>query len=252
MSWLVSTTAWSIVPAILVESAWTLVCFQLITKKAINMSATKFAMTLGFVQSPILLMLTLKTNRSLDRMLETRKAWGLMSKASKTLTGLIMTYSSKDEEINTDITLLIARYLTLIGWSLKASFRKNEDDTDMIKVLFHNYPDEVEYLLTSPTRRPNAIVSRIRYLLSLLATMTNDIPSSVLLRMESVLYDIETTIWNLHASLCFSHPTNVHETYEQSIGAVHDYIASSLDRNRRFIGTCYCYCYICILCFSWN
>ena len=189
LSWFRSPTAANILPTIVIVACWTVLLFRVVNRKAINMSSTKFAMTLGFIQAPILLMLTLKTNRALDRMLETRKAWGVLSKATRTFTNLNMVYLFKFEP---EITLLIVRYLAFFGWSLKATYRKDEDDTEMIQTLFEHYPDEKEYLLSSPTKRPVAIVTRIRYLLSLLSGSST--PPTILLRMEELIYDIETTI----------------------------------------------------------
>lgn len=194
-TWVVSTTAQNIIPTIMVVAAWTVLLFKATYRFSFNMSAAKFAMTLGFIQAPILLLLTLKTNRSLDRMLETRKAWGTLSRASRSLTGLVGTHVLEDDP---ESALLIARYLALVGWSLKASFRKNDDDTDMICALFQDFPQEREWLLKCPTKRPIGIVTRIRYLLSVLGRDRShggiSIPPIIMLRMEEALQEIETTI----------------------------------------------------------
>lgn len=195
VSWFVSPTAANIMPTIFLVAIWTVILFKTAEVKTLNMSATKFAMTLGFIQAPILLLLTLKTNRSLDRMLETRKAWGVLCRASRSLTGLISAYVIPYEP---ELGLIVARYLSLIGWSLKAHFRRNEDETDLISALFQQYPDEKEWLINSPTKRPLAIVTRLRYLFSTLGRESNTgnakLPPVILLRMDEILYDIEQTI----------------------------------------------------------
>lgn len=195
VSWFVSTTARNIMPTIFIVALWTILLFKVAEEHSLNMSATKFAMTLGFIQAPILLLLTLKTNRSLDRMLETRKAWGVLSRASRALTGLICAHVVP---YNSEIGLLMARYLALIGWSLKAQFRRNEDETDMICTLFEQFPEEKEWLLNCPSKRPTVIVTRLRYLLAGLSTdgslEGSSVPPVILLRMDQILYDIEQTI----------------------------------------------------------
>jgi len=97
-----------------------------------------------------------------------------------------------------DVGLIMARYLAFCGWSLKATLRKHDDDTDMIDALFHSLPAEKEWLLNCPAKRPTAVVARLRYLLSNLAKDARhggiSIPPIALLRMEETLYDIEQVI----------------------------------------------------------
>jgi predicted membrane chloride channel (bestrophin family) len=192
---LVSTTAHNIAPTIAFVASWTIVLFKVTGKFSLNMSATKFALTLTFIQAPILLLLTLKTNRALDRMLETRKAWGVLSKATRTLAGLIGIHVLA---LNPKVALLMVRYIAFLGWSLKASFRKNDDDTDMIRALFQEFPEERDWLISSPSRRPIAIITRLRSLQSILVKDSSQggvsLPPAILLRMEEVLYDIESSV----------------------------------------------------------
>ena len=191
----ISTTAHQIMPTIMFVAMWTILLLKFIRKYAFDLSATKFAMTLSFIQGPILLLLALKTNRALDRMLETRKAWGALSKSTRSLTGLIGSYVLGK---NPKVALLMTRYLAFVGWALKASFRKNDDDSDMIRALFKEFPEERDWLLDCPTRKPIAIVTRIRHLLSILEKDSSQggisIPSVILLRMEQYLYDVETSV----------------------------------------------------------
>eukprot|EP00816_Leptocylindrus_hargravesii_P001523 CAMPEP_0196820370 /NCGR_PEP_ID=MMETSP1362-20130617/74962_1 /TAXON_ID=163516 /ORGANISM="Leptocylindrus danicus, Strain CCMP1856" /LENGTH=81 /DNA_ID=CAMNT_0042199221 /DNA_START=266 /DNA_END=508 /DNA_ORIENTATION=- len=62
-----------------------------------------------------------------------------------------------------DVGLIMARYLAFCGWSLKATLRKHDDDTDMIDALFHSLPAEKEWLLNCPAKRPTAVVARLGY-----------------------------------------------------------------------------------------
>jgi putative membrane protein len=203
ISWFVSTTAYNIMPTIFLVAGWTILLFKLTDSRSLNLSAAKFVMTLGFIQSPILLLLTLKTNRSLDRMLEARKAWGKLTRATRSLVGLICAHVIPQ---NPEVGLLMARYLALIGWSLKAAFRRNEDEAALISTVFENYPEEKEWLLNCPTKRPLGIITRLRYLLAGMQSNEKEystkgsapeqvlIAPVILLRMDQILYDIEQTI----------------------------------------------------------
>jgi len=164
-TWSKSTTAQHIMSTITVVALWTILLFKATEFYALEVDNTKFAVTLGFIQAPILLLLTLKTNRALDRMLETRKAWGALSRTSRSLTGLVCAYIVPNDP---DAGMLVARYAAFLGFALKAAFRRNDDDTDMIGALFQNFPAEKEWLLNSSAKRPIAISTRLRYMFAIL------------------------------------------------------------------------------------
>ena len=76
-----------------------------------------------------------------------------MGKSIRSLTGLIATYGvfavhdnetsdgSDDEDTKSakiasmEASLLVAKYLAIFGWSMKAIFRKDEDDTTIIQTV---------------------------------------------------------------------------------------------------------------------
>lgn len=111
------------------------------------------------------------------------------------------------------VACIMARYLCITGWSLKGMLR-NESDDDLIRDIMHSVPDEANWLVGQKkgvcgSSRPHVIVYRLRNMLSTFqegyTNPTNRngnrnsnvpvcIPAMVLLRMEEILYDMETTI----------------------------------------------------------
>lgn len=192
-TWLISTTAQNILPTITAVALWTAMVSKLAHSfPKFYFGTTKMQAALAFIQAPILLLLALRTNRALDRLLETRRAWGLLCRSTRTCMGLISAYITPSRP---DEGLIMARYLAFCGWSLKATLRKHDDDVDMINALFHSIPAEKDWLLNCPVKRPTALVARLRSLLSNLAKDVSkggiSIPPVALLRIEETLYDME-------------------------------------------------------------
>jgi ion channel-forming bestrophin family protein len=193
-TWSRSTTVHNIIPTIAADILWCIVIFKGIDKKKAvgdgGKLISKYAVTLTFMQAPILLLLTLRTNRALDRMLESRTSWGMLSRTTKSLMGLTCAYILPH---NPQVAMIMARHLAFIGWSLKSMLRKDDDDSDMM-AMFTSVPAEREWLSNATGKRPNAIVARLRYLIAELGKDPLVIPPVVLLRFESILYDLESCI----------------------------------------------------------
>uniref|UniRef100_A0A7S3V5C9 Bestrophin homolog n=1 Tax=Chaetoceros debilis TaxID=122233 RepID=A0A7S3V5C9_9STRA len=203
-TWVFSSTAKNIVPTICVVGIWTAIVSKLSERSPkFQVGTTKMTVALTFVQAPILLLLTLRTNRALDRLLEARRAWGALTKTTRALTGMVCAYIIPYEP---KAGVLMARYIALCGWSLKTMLRRQDDDTEMVGTLFEYMTDEKEWLLNCDAARPTAIVVRLRHLLSVLGkdTQIDDssgentaravLPPIALLRMEEILYEIEQCI----------------------------------------------------------
>ena len=166
----------------------------------VELGITKFTVTMTFLQSPVLLLLTLRTNRALDRLLEARRAWGSLNSNVRTLMGLICNYILVDHP---QVAMIMARYLAVFCWTLKAILR-GEDDDALVECMFSSSEElrrEYEWLKKScaaggegkNNKRPFAIVSRLRYLL---ATIGRDFPMDAvaLLRMEEILHAMEQSV----------------------------------------------------------
>ncbi len=189
--WPNSTTMKSIISAVIVSTCWSFMISLLGGRFGVVQNAlSKFTVTLTFIQAPILLLLTLRTNRSLDRLLESRKAWGALSKATRSFMGLICWYVIPKHPF---IGCIMARHLCICGWVLKGMLR-NEDDLILIKGIMKSVPEEADWILRQNEahgmKSPHAVVCRLR---SLLSSLHEDLPPVILLRMEEIIYDIEST-----------------------------------------------------------
>lgn len=191
--WPTSTTMLNILGAVAVSSLWGFIVSQLAQKYGFLQKAmAKFTITFTFLQAPILLLLTLRTNRALDRLLEARKAWGSLGRTTRQLMGLSCAYILPQ---NPQATYIIARYLSICGWVLKGMIRK-QDDSQLIRSIMKSVPQEAEWLLSfspeSGFKRPNAVACRLRHLFAELQQEI-EIPNYIMLRIEEILNDLEAT-----------------------------------------------------------
>ncbi len=195
-TWIFSTTARNIFPTICVCAIWTMIASKLSSYyPKFQVGTTKMTVTLTFVQAPILLLLTLRTNRALDRMLEARRAWGALTKSTRSLMGLICAYIVPNQP---EAGMLMARYIAFSGWALKAMLRKRDDEATMIAAMFGSMPAERDWLLNCDAKAPTALVCRLRHMISILGRDSKQggilIPPITQLRMEEILFEIEQSI----------------------------------------------------------
>ena len=195
LSWHKSTTAAAIMPFVLLIVVWAIiVCgvsevFPSITAY-LKRASLKSGLLASFA-SPLALLLTLKTNRALDRLLDARKAWGQMTRATRALAGMSCAYVAPT---NGPLALLICRYLAIFPWTLKARLRGESDD-EVIHTLLP--PEEAEWLLSQNTQRPIAVLSRVRCMLHLALTGSGTslpVPMSTHIQMCNRLYDLESVV----------------------------------------------------------
>ena len=160
-SWPTSTTTHCILPAVFIEIMWTalVLFFAKHSKHAHAVPRLPMSLISASV-SPIALLLSIRANQALNRLLEARKAWGLMGKCIRSMTGVLTAYCViGDDEDETSLrlvesSLLVMRYLSIFGWTMKATFRE-EDDTGIIRCVLPSA--EAEWLLAAGVKRPIAI-----------------------------------------------------------------------------------------------
>ena len=210
-SWPWSSTTHSILPTVFVVLAWSVVILLATSNHSppiisnLILQSSLSSSLIGAFLSPIALLLSIRANRAVNRLMEVRKAWGMMGKSIRSLTGVIATYGVyavkqplqedggiTDQSIAMITTSLIAaRYLAIFGWSMKATFRKDEDDSDIIRAVLPQV--EADWLLSSPAKRPIAILSRLRGLIQQLSALGYPITPMIHLTLEKRLYDLEAS-----------------------------------------------------------
>ena len=191
--WPTSTTMHNILGAVTISGLWGFIISKLSMKYGFfKAGVAKFTITFTFLQAPILLLLTLRTNRALDRLLEARKAWGSLGRSTRSLMGITCAYILPQHP---EAVGVVARYLAICGWVLKGMIRK-EDDSELIQNIMKSVPEEAEWLSKQSNgkgiKRPHAVVCRLRNLFAKLQ-QDIDIPHYIMLRIEEILYDIEAT-----------------------------------------------------------
>lgn len=118
-SWGRSPTASAVLHSVLALLVWSVLVFVLAhSSSRANefMARASFATGLGSFTAPISLLLALRTNRALNRLLEARSKWGIMLRAASSIAGLSATYVAPVDDSK---SLLMGRYLSLLGWALK-------------------------------------------------------------------------------------------------------------------------------------
>mmetsp|Transcript_27705 Transcript_27705/g.59264 ORF Transcript_27705/g.59264 Transcript_27705/m.59264 type:complete len:518 (-) Transcript_27705:14-1567(-) len=209
LSWPKSSTSRSVLPTVAVVTAWSVLILlgsnSSDSHPVISHWISKASISSGLIStflSPIALLLSLRANQAMNRLMEVRKAWGLMGRSIRSLAGLVATYgvlavSSPMEEINNPddknndddkdntqalemvaTSLLVGRYLAIFGWCMKAAFRRDEDESEIIRAALPK--EEAEWLLfgANGIGRPVAILSRLRCLILRLATLSYSSSSS--------------------------------------------------------------------------
>ena len=188
-AWYQSTTAIAILPAVMTAISWAIFVILLATKfpgvKSFVQSASFSSGVIGTFTAPIALLLTLKTNRALDRLFEARSQWGKISRVLASLAALSVTYIAP---LDPQAALLMGRYLSIFGWCTKGHFRGEQD----LELLYLVLPaEEAKWLENSPVDHPAAIVSRLRIQV---AGLADKLPISAHLTMETRLSELESAI----------------------------------------------------------
>ena len=179
-----SSVGESVLPTVGLVLVWTaLLAHVLLPHTNTSILAEGCKSATSFLLAPILLLLTLRTNRVLDRVLEAQRAWGRISRSIKSLTSLLLTNHHPHQ-------YTIIRYLALFAWTCKASLHGN-DDTPVIQSLLS--PMELQWFDSCPETYSKSwrILIRIRYLLNENTTKQHHVPYRL---MEERLSELEQAI----------------------------------------------------------
>ena len=188
-SWIRSPTAAAVIPLMGVVAMWSALvnCLAHLLVPSLRgiLKASAFSTAIASFTAPVALLLTLRTNRALDRLLEARRAWGVLIKSTTTLAGLIATYVSPRDP---SAALLVARYLSILGWAFKGVFMA-EDDQPVVATALPK--SEADWLMSqAPTDTASVIVFRTRTAIASIPSL----PTAAVQAMEARLDDIETSL----------------------------------------------------------
>ena len=189
-SWIRSPTAIAVLPVVAVVALWAVVVVVLTSGAEATQAFLKkssFSAAVGTLTAPVSLLLTLRTNRALDRLQEARRAWGVLIKSTTTLAGLIASYVLPHDSTT---ALLLARYLALTGWAMKGVFMVEDDGPLLRTALPKAEVDWITQQQQSTTDTVTAIVFRTRATLASL----DYVPTAALQAMEARLEEMETSL----------------------------------------------------------
>jgi predicted membrane chloride channel (bestrophin family) len=225
LRWAASTTARRILPTVLVAALWAAFVSLLATmhqqRTAIRLLGEAGSLVGGSLQlgsaastalstlaAPLALLLTLRANASMARLLEARQAWGRLVLNGRSLASLLHVYlmspSSSNRKQDHAAAMLAARYLCILGWILKANLR-GETDESQREVLSTMLPSQEVTWLLSQKNRPVAITSRLRQLITTafarMQSSSRNNDSSIfhstttsILFVEDRIYQLETVV----------------------------------------------------------
>ena len=159
-NWPLSQTARITAPVIGTFTAWSVVvCLA----KSLGYVWTMPLAPLTIVSSALVLLLTLRTNQALNRMMDARSAWGKAKNYSRMIAGCLAT---RVYPVNPSAALLGGRLLCSVGWSLRSSMLGEPVDQEALQMLLP--PEEAAWV--SKQRKPVlAVLDRLSFLLRVVA-----------------------------------------------------------------------------------
>jgi putative membrane protein len=188
MGWLASPTAGAVLPTVAVVALWSLLV-TLVTRSVTPIGTflanASFSSGITAFTAPISLLLALRTNRALNRLLEARSMFGIMMRATASLSGLTAIYIAPS---NKNKALLMGRYLSIHGWTMKGLFRGEEDAIVCRAIL---PPHEAAWIIQTAADTPTSTIFRLR---QLIASSMADLPLTASQAMEARVNELEVVL----------------------------------------------------------
>jgi putative membrane protein len=198
--WTRSKTARKVLPTVCLATCWSLVVtllaryfeYRPIPRRIISVVGTSSAVSL--LSAPLALLLTLRANSSVARLLESRQAWGKLVLHSRGLASILANYVYP---INPQAAVLSVRYLVIIGWILKGQFRGESEANQESLLKLMLTPQEYKWIMKeqSSPKYGVAILSRIRQIctLAIISSSTAKVSPNHLYFIEDRLKELETS-----------------------------------------------------------
>jgi putative membrane protein len=163
-NWPKSTTFRRILPAVLMSVLWAAivsVVAKTFPRFGIHILAqrTGASASVSALSAPLALLLTLRANASMSRLLEARTAWARLTLHSRSLANLLQVYLIPLEP---EAAILAARHLSMLGWIFKAKLRGEGEEAQQEVLRTMLSGEDYSWLSSQQANRPIAITSRVR------------------------------------------------------------------------------------------
>eukprot|EP00547_Thalassionema_nitzschioides_P011196 CAMPEP_0194257098 /NCGR_PEP_ID=MMETSP0158-20130606/38248_1 /TAXON_ID=33649 /ORGANISM="Thalassionema nitzschioides, Strain L26-B" /LENGTH=414 /DNA_ID=CAMNT_0038996033 /DNA_START=21 /DNA_END=1261 /DNA_ORIENTATION=- len=194
IKWFISPTARSVLPAVGGFVVWSFLVVTFLGKYPALAEKATFLPGLSSFTAPLSLLLALKTNRALNRLLETRSVWGKMISNTKSLAQLTAIYMHPK---SSETAVLMGRYLALYLWFMKGYFRDEDAGEVMQRILPEEEYSWLQQAATNnsdTTPLPTAAVFRLR---QLMASEIDKLPRTAQMAMEDRLWHLESMFGTL-------------------------------------------------------
>ena len=196
-SWPLSTSARKILPAVVLTALYSLIMafatqHLSVGRYHLQSMAKGSSAAMAALSAPLALLLTLRANASLGRLNEARVLFGRMILWGRNLASVLKTYVFPT---NPKTAILATRYLSVLGWSIKALVRNESADSqrEVYEIMLGR--KEAEWILSQKIRPPLAILLRIRQIVADVAMKCTNpnffVPHSAL---ESAIDDLDAVI----------------------------------------------------------
>jgi putative membrane protein len=222
--WHLSRTARRILPAVLMSGVWASVVSVTVQQfpvagTAILSGTTGAGASVSALSAPLALLLTLRANASMTRLLEARLAWARLCLHSRSLANLLQVYLMPLEP---EASILAMRHLTILGWLLKARVRDESEASQQQILRTMLTGEDYAWLSSQQGNRPIAITSRLRQITAIAFDRTQTQTPAVSGRTTST-----TTTWNNspHPLACVE--DRIHQL-ETSLGVVERIFSSPI------------------------
>jgi predicted membrane chloride channel (bestrophin family) len=145
-------------------------CVSLIVKSSPGLGAailsgkTGASASVSALSAPLALLLTLRANASMTRLLEARLAWGCFTLHSRSIANLLQVYLLPLEP---EASILAMRHLSILGWLLKARLRDESEESQQQVLKTMLSAEDYSWLSSQQGNRPIAITSRLRQITAL-------------------------------------------------------------------------------------
>jgi putative membrane protein len=196
--WPASTTARRILPAVLITVVWA-TCVSLVVNSSPRLGAailsgkTGAGASVSALSAPLALLLTLRANASMTRLLEARLAWGRLALHSRSIANLLQVYLLPVEP---EASILAMRHLSILGWLLKAKLRDESEESQQQVLRTMLSGEDYSWLSSQQGNRPIAITSRLRQITALAfdRTPAGYTANNPLAFVEDRIHQLETSL----------------------------------------------------------